>query len=1042
MPFIDEKPSFLDKMQAIPEAKESTLDSELKDAEPAFFSELLPAAFRRGNTVGSFYSNDAGNLTRFDLDHTINSDFDPFPDLHGYEEYASSFAFANSNEDVQLIKTQIDREQQDYETIEKGGWMGTLAAISAGVVDPINLIPVGGTAVKSGYVGRSLLRGSLATSRSAIIGESVAEFALHSTQETRTFGESAANITGAAFLGAVIGGAAGAFKARLGSKGVSEADFIKGLEKDLTIPKADELDLLGGEKIRVTESDFEPIELSLIELPEKIGEGGSVGAAMTTRAEIKLKSALGIENIGVAPNLRTITSPSQEVRRVSQELIESPLYFEGGRNGVAVETEVKTIKDREKFYVAKVNENAFLKYRKKDGNFALRRVQTADMLGAAKREGVLNWDEFKTEISKAMRRGDESSIPEVAQAAKANRVVIERYKNEAIKVGLLPEDVKVTTAVSYVARIYDRPKIMARRNDFERITASWLKSVQPELEDVHAVDVARQIIDNTLGMPEGRLNYRPIPLSRGPLKQRVWDIPDELIEDYLINDIEAIMNGYVNTMVPDIALAKRFGSVDMSDQIEEITNSFKDMAAKILDSDPAAGLKRKKLLKRGQNDVRDIEASRDILRGNYSINSQSVFNDVLSTAKTLNYARLLGGVTITAIPDLASGIFVHGITRTIQDSLIPFIRNFGEVGKKLAGIKSKSAYAQARRELKDMGIGINMLTNSRVNSLSGVASEFKTGGLEKFNRRLNKASTFLNAIAAWTDMVQTSAGYMGAARILRAATANKLSKKEAGLLNHYGLNQKELAAIKNQFLQFGRKENGAFAAGLDKWTDRQAYDSFNFAIRQLVDAAIITPGLDKPLFFHQSTYGLLGQFKTFIFSAHQRYFLAGLQRRDLESLSGATAMIGLGMMTVGINKLQRGEDLPKDSVKWLIEGIDRSGVTGVITEANNMVEKFTRGNIGLSALTGDGPMSRYASRSFVSALLGPAAGFVEDLAAIGGSTAAAIFDAQPFTSTDLSAARRLLPFQNVFYLRKLYDFAEEGLRKNLGVKPPKKKRRK
>ncbi len=104
----------------------------------------MPAAFRRDNTLGSFLADESGVLTRFDLEHNVDPDFDPFLNLHGYEEYASSFAFANSNEDVQLIKSQIDRERQDLDTLDRGGWMGTLAAFSAGAIDPINFIPVGG----------------------------------------------------------------------------------------------------------------------------------------------------------------------------------------------------------------------------------------------------------------------------------------------------------------------------------------------------------------------------------------------------------------------------------------------------------------------------------------------------------------------------------------------------------------------------------------------------------------------------------------------------------------------------------------------------------------------------------------------------------------------------------------------------------------------------------------------------------------------------------------------------------------------------------
>ncbi len=61
---------------------------------------------------------------------------------------------------------------------------------------------------------------------------------------------------------------------------------------------------------------------------------------------------------------------------------------------------------------------------------------------------------------------------------------------------------------------------------------------------------------------------------RGPLRQRKFTIDDELIEDFLENDIEVLGMRYYQQTAPDIELKKKFGSVNLETELKEIQDDF------------------------------------------------------------------------------------------------------------------------------------------------------------------------------------------------------------------------------------------------------------------------------------------------------------------------------------------------------------------------------------------------------------------------------------------------------------------------------------
>ena len=563
-------------------------------------------------------------------------------------------------------------------------------------------------------------------------------------------------------------------------------------------------------------------------------------------------------------------------------------------------------------------------------------------------------------------------------------------------------------------------------------------AAQTEKETIELVDTAEQIIDRILGTPEGRLpydagmnktpnrNYGGVEMDmRGPLAARQFMIPDARIEQWLENDVDHLIRAYVHTMAPDVELTARFGSPDMVLQFKQINEEYARMAAAT--DNPKI---RKRLHEQKKQDFLNLGAIRDRLRGTYALpdNPDGIMVRAVRGLMTFNYLRLLGGMTISALPDVARFIHVQGM-RTFGDGIIPMFRNI-------------SAYKKAGDETKWLSGALELVTDNRAMRIADITDTF--GRNTKFERAVQSAGRqfgMVSLMAPWNAVMKQLAGTITQTRILRGAerliSGKPLKQTEMEYFAHLGISQDALRQIGEQFKKHGAKENNVWTANTAEWDEgsRPAIEALRVGLRKEVDNTIVTPSHgEKPRMASTLTGAMLLQFKSFAISATQKMLISGLQQRDMNALNAAVIAIALGGLVHIIKgkvsghyeEIDWGND---DDVKqFLGNAFDRSGMAGVLMEFNNIAEKVTDGRVGLSALTGK-PISRYASRNVTASLLGPGFGLAEDsFAALN-----AALGTREWKERDTHNARQLLPYNNLFYLRSAFDNAEKGINQALGV---------
>jgi hypothetical protein len=167
----------------------------------------------------------------------------------------------------------------------------------------------------------------------------------------------------------------------------------------------------------------------------------------------------------------------------------------------------------------------------------------------------------------------------------------------------------------------------------------------------------------------------------------------------------------------------------------------------------------------------------------------------------------------------------------------------------------------------------------------------------------------------------------------------------------------------------------------------------------------------------------------------QKTTISGLQQADASVLAGAALMVGLGGLVHVIKAKQGDHDpgLPKqwgmnqETSQFFVNAVDRSGLTGWVMDINATAEKVSRGTVGLSALTGK-PIGRYATRNITASMLGPSVGTVEDFIRVTGSAVSG-----EWSQTDSKIMKRLIPYNNLFTIRSIFDKTQQGLDEYFGT---------
>jgi hypothetical protein len=173
-----------------------------------------------------------------------------------------------------------------------------------------------------------------------------------------------------------------------------------------------------------------------------------------------------------------------------------------------------------------------------------------------------------------------------------------------------------------------------------------------------------------------------------------------------------------------------------------------------------------------------------------------------------------------------------------------------------------------------------------------------------------------------------------------------------------------------------------------------------------------------------AAFKLVAQFRSFNFTATNRVIMSGLQEPDMALITGAMMSLALGALSyytwalsAGGNAWTKASKFDED--EWIYEAITRSGLLGILSEGQRVGEQIPALN-DWAIFGGEGRNSRRAT-SILGAAMGPSYGLAERLVSVVQGLDS------PTQSTLHNARVTMVPYQNVFYIRRLLDRMEKGL---------------
>lgn len=608
------------------------------------------------------------------------------------------------------------------------------------------------------------------------------------------------------------------------------------------------------------------------------------------------------------------------------------------------------------------------------------------------------------------------------QAAEASRLMAEQAE-------------KLASDAEAVKALADQYEVALKKSLRERAKAYRTLDADDNLgrlDEEELPGVASDIVDALVGHTNNRLQYEALKVqARGALKEKTFNVHDTLVDgsrggdSWIENDIMQLAATYTRTLAPDVELKRLTGDVNAEPLRQQIVQEYTDRANAMED-----GKAKTRLDKRMKRDLEAFDGVVARLRGQFGLPTTSAGVAFLRSArlfKALNLMRLMGWSAVSQLSDVPRVIFRSGVSRFLGDAVAPIVSNW-------------QAVKLTKRELQLADIATDLVRSSMALRGAELFDDYaRTSMVERAAQKAAAGAVRLFGLDHWNQGVKTISGLIAQHTIVdgvnKLASGAEMKPMEIADLSRVGIGVREAEFLKPFLDEFGQDVHGITIPNTADWAGERAADAVRLwrgALRQVVDDMVINPGQDRALGLSTTMGSVLWQIETFNLVSTQRTILAGIQRWDAGVLIGSSMMIGLGMLSYYLKAQLAGWALPDDPGEWVLQGVNASGLLGVIGSVDRRLLATTRGAVGSEALIGSPTRSRYAAAPF-SSLFGPSAGLGETV--FGGLQDASAGD---WNWRNTHQLRSLVPMQNWWLTRRAFDAGERGFNDMFGIKqrPP------
>lgn len=547
----------------------------------------------------------------------------------------------------------------------------------------------------------------------------------------------------------------------------------------------------------------------------------------------------------------------------------------------------------------------------------------------------------------------------------------------------------------------------AGSQELRRILTKWFKDNPKEGVPTNDKAIAGRVDQSIAAIvKDAELGEMQLMKGNGSpsfTKHRGLDIPNELVADFIENDVEKIVRTYATRFGELNEMASKFGDVDDSIEDVLIQSALELSDAELPD-----------LLNQLEGLRKDLTLAKDKVTGAvYSQEPEAMAKRRhAGVLKAYGTATSLGGAMLSSIPEAARAMMVHGFARTMDATML--------------ALSNPEAFRAVTKEMMTQtGEGLDVIFSTGFSRYveqggpTGMSSSRAGQAAHKFTDAVNGPYFVANLLAPWTDWTKRMNLFYTNQFMLEdiAKFVETGDKKLGEKLASYGISADDAAGIMKQPLT---KEGTILKSNLENWTDDQLALRYRSAVGGMVRRIIPTAGLDDipeiaKGFVKGREYPLITlpfQFMNYGFAAVNKVMLSALQGRDQNAMSGLFALMAFGYMV----EFYKAPDFVWEKMtatERAVRAFDRSGIAGIYSDIPTMVETATLGNIGVRPLLGLEPYGR--NEDYLDAaggIGGPVAGRAADIVRL--------FVDEDTSAEDIGGTvRRSIPINSLFYLKNL-----------------------
>ncbi len=1008
------------------------------------------AGFKRNNPIWNWSTSETAGQA---LGGQVDPSYDFLAGIKGtkYMAYGEKFANTVNDMEAQQLKTQLDREEELRATASKD-WTGIVGAVAGSIADPTILLP-GIAGAKAVRAGAAIAEAGVKSAGLGALAIGAQEAQLQVTQETRSTDESLFNTAAGAVLSGILGaGATALTSGRIAMSKKLVESVLKGEEPPAYVGEipAAELDALhsaGAAEARL--SNPEDVKIEPVFMPKWISKKYPTVAEKLDKWLIQ---GIGLQIGGLkTPALSGIISDSFIVRDITRRLFNFPLKLKEQTTGTGFTGKAAVIPMENRVWSDAVDSATLMKSFDTDYKRFLDRTGKDPSFLQSGRER----QNFNTESMKAYNRGGASDIPEAREVATKTREQIQKVNKRLVELKVLDEESAKLIDRGDAMRVYNVEKVAAERGAMKRALIEYYNNVDGHVLKQDALELNAKIddaIDSILHIGDEQVvlsDLSRLSQDKGVrfTKTRTIDAPNTVLEPWLVNDLPAVANLYLKQASHMIRFQEALNEMGYESMSalkkglkDEYTGKKHKVVRKAAESDVRAKHPGKfdeitpenvaefqatvsKAIESGQVDVRPEVAAQHAKIDKTTAKEEDFLNDILAIAlgqyskktawdsalkllRTYNTTTMLGGATLSSLSDLAVPIMRHGLNKVltgweekIRTSLIPSIR------------------AMSKKDAEQLGMIVEYQQNSIVNAMFDIGADHSLSrtGVDKWNKSIAAATGNINLLGPWTSFAKDLETHIATNDIIsRLENYSAQSLKSKTFLNEHFIDEAMGNRILQQQQKWGLTNGPTRILNIDKWTDEGAKQTMRAATIKNVRGSVLTPGIGERSLWASNTQlgSTVLQFKTFLTAAEGNILLRGFQQRDGNVLMGLTAMGLFGILSQLLKDKAMGRKSDYSMYELLKLAVSNSGMLGLISDP--LFNQILRNSVSSKN------SYRFQNNGMIEYLLGPSASTINNTYKVLKDIGSA-----DISDSTVKKAIRLTPYNNVFYIRGLYNLLND-----------------